>query len=97
MRFLILVSHFTLQKQYCKSVVGCQKVTHKSVVVCQKVPHKSVVVCQKVAHKSVVICQKVPHKSVNCFAISLFFQYICGKYRMAYGKIYYARPNCLEK
>ena len=73
MRFLILVSHFTPQKQYRKSVVVCHKVPHKSVVICQKVPHKSVVMWQKVPHKSVVICQKVAHKSVNCFAISLFF------------------------
>ena len=65
--------HFTPQKQYRKSVVGCRKVAHKSVVICQKVAHKSVVICQKVPHKSVVVCQKVPHKSVNCFAISLFF------------------------
>lgn len=54
-RFLILVSHFTPQKQYRKSVVGCQKVPHKSVVIRQKVAHKSVVICRKVAHKSVVM------------------------------------------
>ena len=71
--FLILVLHFTPQKQYRKSVVVCHKVPHKSVVICQKVAHKSVVICQKVAHKSVAVCQKVPHKNVNCFAISLFF------------------------
>lgn len=62
----------------------------------RKVPHKSVYVAPKVPHKSVLIFQNVPHKNVIYFAISLIFSIFAAK-NAIYGKIYHARPHCLEK
>ena len=72
-----------------------QKVPHKSVWIDRKVPHKSAWIVRKVPHKSVLIFQKVPHKNVICFAFSLIFSIFAQK--TIYGKIYHARPHCLEK
>ena len=47
-------------------------------------------------NKSVLIFQNVPHKNVIYFAISLIFSIFAAK-NAIYGKIYHARPHCLEK